>query len=229
MCAAYGQLRIPVTALDAIAASCTQLLSLFVYAQVVGDAESALVGIARRNPMLSRVHLRGEIAGVTDAVLYALAEHCADLRHVELISAKIVTDASVVALARARPRMDALYLPHCTLLTDRSILALAEHCAVLRHLDVSYCTMIHTPALKQLLRGCPELFTVKVSSASITEAAVRFEKKVMRGYRYVFITRVDTPLPTWMCAMTSGVMRALFRRRTAASVVPMKDLDGICV
>jgi hypothetical protein len=221
-------MRIPVTVVDAIAASCTQLLSLFVYAQVVGDAESALVNIARRNPILTQVKLRDVPVGVTNAVVYALAEHCAGLLVVEVSSAKLVTDASVIALARACPRIYFLELRHCTRLTDRSILALADHCPALRELNVGQSTLISTPALMQLQAACTRLHALTVSSASIPKEAVKV-RWLEKTARRVWITRVDVPRPTWMGAMTSSVMRALFRRRSAASVAPIEGLDGVFV
>jgi ribosomal protein L28 len=199
-----------------------------VTSQVLGDAERSLFNIAQRNPGLTHVQLKDMPVGITDAVLHALAEHCTGLRAVELSCANLVTDASVVALARACPRLHTLTLHRCTKLTNHSIKALVNHCRDLCHLDVRDSMLVSASALKTLLRICAHLHCLKISSASMTQAAVqRLQRRNLT--RCVWVTRTQVPFSIWVAAKAVSVVSVLSRRHNVASVVPATGLDNVCV
>jgi hypothetical protein len=66
--------------LDALAQGSTTVLhNLRISMPVVGNVEDSLVTLVRRNPNLNSLILTHATDGITDAVLYALAENCARL------------------------------------------------------------------------------------------------------------------------------------------------------
>jgi hypothetical protein len=125
----YVYQSISVEVLHIVAQACTQLTALCVTGDVRGDAELALIGIARANPGLAELCKSRGVKGFTDAVVLALAEHCPELTTLRVFCSANLSDSSLTALARGCRKLAELSLPWCTQLTDRTLLALAAICA----------------------------------------------------------------------------------------------------
>jgi hypothetical protein len=210
----------PATVLDAVAlgTSVLKYLSIGVCLQCTGDAESALVNIARRNPQLRKAKLIGEPGLVTGAVLHALAENCANFSEIGTFDASMVTDASLCALASGCPRLSSVALPNCAVITDRSILALAAHCPLLMTLNVKDSTRITHSALQLLLRSCQKLVRLEVSGACISEgAAVRLRRLMPREHAH--ISRTQGPGNGWVAGTVASVRQTLSRCWAAVATI----------
>jgi hypothetical protein len=186
----------------------TNLRDVNIGLQIVGDAECSLMAIIQNSRNLSALHIDNVHEGVTDAVVYALAENCAKLKHLSLSSAMLVTDNSVTVLACNCPLLDRLILRKCKGLTDRSILALAQHCPALWHLDVRDSVHISEFALAQLLQSCPWIETLNVAPASVTKAAVQRLQENMEVEGAV-ITRAEVPVLTQLSGRITGMWKGL--------------------
>jgi hypothetical protein len=191
--------------------------------QIVGEAECSLVAIIQKSRNLSALHIDNIADGVTDAVVFALAENCAKLAYLSLSSAKLITDSSVATLASSCPCLDRLILRKCTSLTDKSILALAQHCPALWHLDVRDSPRVSESALAQLLQSCPRIETLEVSPESITKAAAKRLQDDMK-VKGALITRAEVPVLTRMAGRIASVWVELNRWWSAVAAVGVHPL-----
>jgi hypothetical protein len=206
---AQQPMPIPVDVLIALAeGSPTGLVDVNIAQQIVGDAECSLVAIVQKSRNLCYLHIDNVAEGLTDAVVYALAEYCGKLEYLHLNSAKLVTDNSVTALASKCPRLDFLILRKCKGLTDRSIVALAQHCPALWHLDVTDSAHKSEFALTKLLQSCPQIVTLNVAPASVTKAAVQRLQENMEVEGAV-ITRAEVPVLTRVAGTVTSIWKGL--------------------
>jgi hypothetical protein len=202
-------IALPVAVLEAIAEGCTMLKVLKIEVRIHGDAEPGLVNIAVRNPGLTGLDVTNVAVGVTDAVVLALATHCAQLTRLRLHSAKLLTDTSLTALARSCPRLNHLALSHCAQLTDRTILALAAHCPGLQELYLAGSTRLRQTALEQLLISCKDLLFLNVSSVSIVESAVERLQRGMRSeHAQIVLSKISTS--AWVAAKATRAVTAMW-------------------
>jgi hypothetical protein len=202
--------RLPVSVLDSLAhGAATGLQDMHVSMYIVGNAEDSLVTLARRNPNLKSLVLNFVADGITDAVLYAVAENCQQLWELGVrCGAKHVTDASVIALAQGCPHLTRLALQTCSCLTDRSIMALADHCPRLCSLDVRDSPLITEVALTHLLKSCPWMFMLEVSDVGINAQVAR-RLQCESGAKQMRVTRVQASVLVWVAAMAASVWRTL--------------------
>jgi hypothetical protein len=201
----FGSL--PASVLSALAEGTTVLEYLFIAGNVTGKVESALMGIAQRNPKLVNVELEHSRLVVTDPVLHAFAEHCATLQQLKLSNAQSVTDTSVIALGRGCPRLCTLTLRRCVRLTDRGVIALAENCRSLSCVDIRDSARVSQAALELLLQLRTSLY-LDVSAASLTaDEALRLESDAVS--RRVCITRTRVPVSAWLAARVASMASAV--------------------
>jgi hypothetical protein len=207
--------------LSALAEGTTLLEDLFIAGNAAGKAESALVGIARRNPALVNVDLEYTRLVVTDPVLHAFAEHCANLRQLKLSNAQSVTDTSVVGLAHGCPRLSSLTLRRCVRLTDSGVITLAEHSLSLSSLDIRDSARVSQAALENLLENLLQSrasLYLDVSAASLTaDEALRLQSDTI--YRTVRITRTRVPASAWLAARVASTATAVWACWAAAGAL----------
>jgi hypothetical protein len=156
---------LPVTVLDAVARSCTGLTKLYICAQEIGDADSALANIASRNPALAVLDVRTWYAA-TDAVILALAANCPKLLRLQLRSAEYITDAAVLALAKGCPALTHISLVDNDQITAECALQLAKHCRSLRELQVKALAKLTYGRVLAFERDFPKLSVVQSPTAT---------------------------------------------------------------
>jgi hypothetical protein len=213
LCSLYEEetMQVSVEVLNALAqGASTVLRDVDIGMQIVGDAECSVAAIAQRNPHLRHLHLYEVPEGLTDAVLYAIADNCASFEHLEVGDAMEVTDASVEALAAGCPHLKHLVLPCCLHLTDRSVLAIAAHCPIIERVDVSDSPNITELGLAQLLQSCPRIGDLQVSPAGITSAAAQRLQGEMRR-EDAHIVRAEAPVLMTVVANAVRVYTTLAR------------------
>lgn len=146
-------------AITALAGKCTNLKALHVTDCAIDDA--GVEAFARSSPHLETVELQGDItdaavvalvtrcgatlrnlslSGCTfgsDGSLLAIAEHCVDLRALELRDCKGLTPANLARMVQSLPEdLRELVLYKCTGVTDAVLTAIAVHLPLLKLLNV---------------------------------------------------------------------------------------------
>jgi len=79
---------------------------------------------------------------VNDSSVITLAEHCLELREINLSRTRI-TDASIISISSHSKYLELLDVSHNgAQITDGSIIAIAEGCKQIRILRVSWCQLV---------------------------------------------------------------------------------------
>lgn len=94
---------------------------------------------------------------ITNNTLYAIATHCQDLRHFELLKCPQVTDSGIRALVERCKNLRRISLDWCEGATDASLTAIATYCPMLESLCITEGTQFTLKGLKAVLQGCPWL------------------------------------------------------------------------
>ena len=133
--------------------------------------------IAQGCTQLQRLGLH--LTRTTDESLRSLAQHCHDLRKIDLsgcwgeydshykydnwggdwdmLTPQPFTDSGLEALANGCPLLEDLDIYYCAQITDRGIEALAVQCPAIRKISISRCPLLTDTSLHALANGCPLL------------------------------------------------------------------------
>jgi hypothetical protein len=125
------------------------------------NQNNAILAVARANPALRSLSLRGHVL-LSDEALAALAASCPCLERVELEGSNCLTDAGIQALVSCL-RLKALLLIECAALSDAALEAIADgrECW-LETLDVSYSAGFTAEGVVRVLARCRNLTAVTV-------------------------------------------------------------------
>lgn len=111
--------------------------------------------IAPKFTGLQVCNLRNNKLFLNDQAVEALANHCHDLRALDLSNGTLITDASLFALARGCERLERLNLSGCSRTSELGLKVLAENCSSLMHLNLCGCSNAGSDqALLALARNC---------------------------------------------------------------------------
>eukprot|EP00698_Gefionella_okellyi_P000266 TRINITY_DN10227_c0_g1_i2.p1 TRINITY_DN10227_c0_g1~~TRINITY_DN10227_c0_g1_i2.p1 ORF type:complete len:485 (-),score=72.04 TRINITY_DN10227_c0_g1_i2:178-1632(-) len=186
--------RIADHAVDSLTRRCTALQVLDLYA-CVRITDRSLEYLAQHSHLLRRLDLRGSGAGnvaglqtlcsgcpqlqslsvggmfatehVNDDVIASLAEHCADLRALQLPGHPRVSNKGLALLAAGCTKLEKLLLRGWDGITDEGVQALGN-LTLLRKLRLTGCEMITEVSLGVVLRNCIELKLLDVSGCKRT-------------------------------------------------------------
>jgi hypothetical protein len=112
-------------------------------------------------PCLQELCLHYNPTVLDDAAVRNIAEHCHQLRVLQIPDSHDVSDAALTALVMACPLLEELDIGGCMDVTDRFLFAIAEHGSSLTSLNAIGCPRITDEGLEMLRQRCPNLEDVQ--------------------------------------------------------------------
>ncbi|XP_052771100.1 F-box/LRR-repeat protein 7-like [Mya arenaria] len=129
---------------------------------VEGITNIGLESVAMCCPKLKRLLLNNNPflhvkSNVTDAGIERIAEHCHQLKVLNLRHCTEISDVAINAVASGCSWLEELYVSDCLSLTDMCLVNLVKNCTRLSVLDVSNCSQLTSKSVNAILTQCKAL------------------------------------------------------------------------
>jgi len=133
---------------------------------------AALIGMTPGSQDLTLKCLSLAYTQVTDAFLFALAQHAPNLQQLKLDACQGVTDVGLSFLAQSCGHMTNMSLAKCGRISDRGLEAIAFGMPLLSALNVTDCAHITGQAITAIVARCPLLGSLRIAGTSVDAAAL---------------------------------------------------------
>lgn len=104
-----------------------------------------------------RLNFSTKAHGVTDEVLYQVAQSDPDLESLNLLCCDQVTDNGLAAIANRCPHLQSIELRGCTRVTSKGVHFLATKCHELREIKIACCQTVTDFTIQTIAESCPGL------------------------------------------------------------------------
>ena len=123
-----------------------------------GEKDESIELLARHSGTRLKTLKLKKCTDITDKAVFALAQHCSQLRKVSLACKDKITDASIIALSNVCVTLEDLELDECNLVTDAVLQAVAcRHGATLKDLSFYGSREVTDVGVLALALHCPHL------------------------------------------------------------------------